>query len=62
LTEETMRAMEEAGITWFVEAGPGDVLARLARRAVPGATVRTVGSPDDARSVAEDIRRELDDF
>jgi len=49
-------------VTWFVEAGPGDVLSRLARRAVPGATVRTVGSPDEARSVAEDIRRELDDF
>jgi len=58
----TMRAMDEAGVSWFVEAGPGDVLARLARRAVPGATVRAVGSPEDARSVADDVRRELDDF
>jgi len=60
--DATMRAMDGAGITWFVEAGPGDVLSRLARRAIPSATVRTVGSPQDARSVAEDIRRELDDF
>jgi len=54
--------MDEGGVTWFIEAGPGDVLARLARRAVPGATVRAVGSPEDARAVADDVRRELDDF
>jgi [acyl-carrier-protein] S-malonyltransferase len=60
--DATMRAMEDAGITWFIEAGPGDVLAKLARRAVPGAVVHAVGSPDEARAVADEVRREQDDF
>jgi [acyl-carrier-protein] S-malonyltransferase len=53
--EASMRAMQELGITWFLEAGPGDVLVKLARRAVPGATVRSIGSPADARAVALEI-------
>jgi [acyl-carrier-protein] S-malonyltransferase len=60
--DATMRAMEDAGVTWFVETGPGDVLAKLARRAVPGSVVRAVGSPDEARAVADEVRREQDDF
>jgi malonyl CoA-acyl carrier protein transacylase len=54
--------MEDAGITWFIEAGPGEVLAKLARRAVPGAVIHAVGSPDEARAVADEVRREQDDF
>jgi [acyl-carrier-protein] S-malonyltransferase len=54
--ESSMRAMDEMGITWFVEAGPGDVLIKLARRAVPGATIRAVGSPETARTVAQELR------
>ncbi len=54
--ESSMRAMDEMGITWFVEAGPGDVLAKLARRAVPVATFRAVGSPEQAGTVAQEIR------
>jgi [acyl-carrier-protein] S-malonyltransferase len=54
--EASMVAMGDMGITWFLEAGPGDVLAKLARRAVSGATVRPVGSPADARAAAEDLR------
>jgi [acyl-carrier-protein] S-malonyltransferase len=54
--EASMRAMDEMGIAWFVEAGPGDVLAKLARRTVPGATIRAVGSPAQARAVAQEIR------
>jgi [acyl-carrier-protein] S-malonyltransferase len=53
--ELTMRSMGELGITWFVEAGPGDVLSKLARRGAPGATVRTVGSPADAAAVANEL-------
>jgi [acyl-carrier-protein] S-malonyltransferase len=56
--DASMRAMADLGITWFVEAGPGDVLAKLARRAVPGATVRPVGSPADARAAAAEYRDE----
>lgn len=55
--DASLRAMAETGITLFVEAGPGDVLAKLARRAVPGAEVRTVGSPDAARAVGQEIRQ-----
>jgi [acyl-carrier-protein] S-malonyltransferase len=55
--DASLRSMAEAGITTFVEAGPGDVLAKLARRAIPGADVRTVGSPGEAHAVAEAIRQ-----
>ncbi len=54
--DASMRAMGDLGITWFLEAGPGDVLAKLARRAVPGATVRPIGSPADARAAAQEWR------
>ena len=46
--ERCARALAEAGATTFVEAGPGDVLTKLAKRVVPGATARAVGSPEDA--------------
>jgi [acyl-carrier-protein] S-malonyltransferase len=54
--DASLRAMADMGVTWFIEAGPGDVLGKLARRAVPGSEVRSVGSPQDARSVAEELR------
>ena len=54
--EASVQAMAELGVTWFLEAGPGDVLGKLAKRAAPGATVRSVGSPADARAVAEELR------
>jgi [acyl-carrier-protein] S-malonyltransferase len=59
--DATMDAMGEAGVTWLLEAGPGDVLSKLARRALPESTVRTVGSPADARTVADELRRSQDD-
>jgi [acyl-carrier-protein] S-malonyltransferase len=55
--EQSLRAMAEMGIQGFVEAGPGDVLGKLARRAIPGGEVRSVGSPADARALAEELRR-----
>ena len=42
------RALADAGATMFVEAGPGDVLTRLAKRVVPGVEAVAVGSPDAA--------------
>jgi [acyl-carrier-protein] S-malonyltransferase len=57
--DTSLRAMGEMGVTWFVEAGPGDVLGKLARRAVPGSQVRSVGSPEDARTVAKEVRAGL---
>jgi len=44
------------GVDFVIEAGPGDVLGKLARRAVPGATVRSVGTPEQARAVADEVR------
>ncbi len=43
------------GVEMFLEAGPGDVLAKLARRIAPAAAVRLVGSPADARAVAKEL-------
>ncbi|HXF71264.1 MAG TPA: ACP S-malonyltransferase [Actinomycetota bacterium] len=47
-----MRALADAGFDAYLEAGPGDVLTKLARRAVPGATALAVGSPEAARAAA----------
>jgi malonyl CoA-acyl carrier protein transacylase len=38
---ETFAALHDAGATRFVEVGPGKVLARLAKRIVPGTKVET---------------------
>jgi [acyl-carrier-protein] S-malonyltransferase len=54
--ERSMRAAgDELGVELFVEAGPGDVLAKLAKRCLPGARARSVGSPSEARALAEEI-------
>jgi [acyl-carrier-protein] S-malonyltransferase len=54
--DASLRSMADMGVDWFIEAGPGDVLGKLARRAVPGSEVRSVGSPQGARAVAEELR------
>ena len=46
--EAGVRALEVAGATRFLEAGPGDVLTKLAKRIVPEATASAVGSPEAA--------------
>ena len=38
---ETFTALHDAGGRRFVEVGPGNVLARLAKRIVPGTKVET---------------------
>ncbi len=40
------RALAAAGATTFVEAGPGDVLTKLAKRVVPEARAVAIGSPE----------------
>jgi [acyl-carrier-protein] S-malonyltransferase len=54
--ERSMRALAEAGFTTFVEAGPGQVLARIVKRDLPGVRSVAVGSPEDARSFAVTVR------
>ena len=52
----TMRAMADMGVGVVIEAGPGDVLGKLARRALPDAIVRSVGSPAQVAEVATVLR------
>jgi [acyl-carrier-protein] S-malonyltransferase len=51
----SMHAMAEAGVELFVEAGPGDVLSKLVKRCVPGARALSVGSPEEALALADEI-------
>jgi [acyl-carrier-protein] S-malonyltransferase len=54
--ERSMRAAAgELGVTRFVEAGPGEVLAKLAKRCVPDAVATSVGTPGEARALAGEI-------
>jgi [acyl-carrier-protein] S-malonyltransferase len=46
---ETFTAMHEAGATRFIEVGPGKVLARLAKRIVPGTKVETPAEPTHSK-------------
>jgi [acyl-carrier-protein] S-malonyltransferase len=53
--ERSIRAMADAGIDVFVEAGPGDVLSKLAKRCVPGVRAVAVGSPAEAQALAAEL-------
>ena len=46
-----VRALAVAGATVFLEAGPGDVLTKLAKRVVPDAKAIAVGSPEAASTL-----------
>jgi [acyl-carrier-protein] S-malonyltransferase len=56
------RALRAAGAETFVEAGPGDVLTKLAKRAVPGAVAIAAGSPEDAVAAAGRLRHDILDL
>jgi [acyl-carrier-protein] S-malonyltransferase len=46
--QDDAEALAAAGATTFLECGPGDVLTKMAKRVVPGATALAVGSPEAA--------------
>lgn len=50
--ERCAGALRGAGADVFVEAGPGDVLTKLAKRVVPGARAVAIGSPAEAETFA----------
>lgn len=50
--EACAQALRAAGAATFLEAGPGDVLTKMAKRVVPGATAVAVGSPAAATAAA----------
>jgi [acyl-carrier-protein] S-malonyltransferase len=54
--DQTLRSMVDMGVDVFVEAGPGDVLGKLARRAAPRGSVQLVGAPEDAAALAAELR------
>lgn len=53
--ERCARALQRSGANTFVEAGPGDVLTRLAKRVLPGARAVAVGSPSAAVALAAEL-------
>jgi [acyl-carrier-protein] S-malonyltransferase len=53
--ERCARALQALGVEVFVEAGPGDVLTKLAKRAAPGARAMAAGSPAEAASAAAQL-------
>lgn len=53
--ERCARALAAGGMNVFVEAGPGDVLTKLAKRAVPGARAVAVGTPEQAAALAAEL-------
>jgi [acyl-carrier-protein] S-malonyltransferase len=46
-------ALQASGATVFLEAGPGDVLTKLAKRAAPRARAVAIGSPEAAAAFAD---------
>ncbi len=56
--EHSMLALAEAGFDTFVEAGPGQVLSKLAKRALPGARTASVGSPEEVAAFVLSLSRE----
>jgi [acyl-carrier-protein] S-malonyltransferase len=57
--EASMRTLAAAGFDTFVEAGPGQVLARIARRDLPDMRSVAVGSPEDVVVFAATVRDEV---
>lgn len=57
--DRSMRALSDIGIDLVIEAGPGDVLAKLARRSVPGATTVSLGTPGEILAFADGLQQEV---
>jgi [acyl-carrier-protein] S-malonyltransferase len=49
--ESVVRRLASEGVTTYVEVGPGTVLSGLVRKIHRGATVLSVGGPEDLAAV-----------
>jgi [acyl-carrier-protein] S-malonyltransferase len=49
--EDVVRRLASAGVTTYVEVGPGTVLSGLIRKIQRDATVASFGSPDDLGAI-----------
>jgi [acyl-carrier-protein] S-malonyltransferase len=54
--DRSMKSMAEIGVDLLVEAGPGDVLAKLARRALPGSRQVSLGTPAEVLAFSETLK------
>jgi len=52
---QTLHELEDAGVTTFVELGPGTVLTGMAKRTLSGARTLSVTSPADLDSLIESL-------
>lgn len=52
---QTLHELDEAGVTTFVELGPGTVLTGMAKRTVSGARTLSVSSPADLDALLESL-------
>lgn len=57
--ERSMRALAEAGLDTFVEAGPGQVLSKIVKRDLHGIRAVAIGSPEDAAAFSRSLREEV---
>jgi [acyl-carrier-protein] S-malonyltransferase len=53
--DATLKAIGSLGVTHVIEAGPGDVLTKLAKRAVPDARAVAAGTPQKVREAADGL-------
>ncbi|MDG2112391.1 MAG: hypothetical protein P8N02_07245, partial [Actinomycetota bacterium] len=51
----SLYALEEQGVTTFVELGPGTVLTGMAKRTVKGSTTISVGTPADVDALLSSL-------
>jgi [acyl-carrier-protein] S-malonyltransferase len=52
---DSQHALVELGATTFVEVGPGNALAGMAKRTVPDVPVVNVATPDDLAGALEQL-------
>ena len=50
-----LRTLQDAGVTTFIEIGPGTVLTGMAKRTVTGATTASAATPDEVEQLVASV-------